>query len=206
MRHARSTAAATLILGLMAADSATAQLTPTQQGLRPVQPMVADVDPLRQSLQRIQPGLGVFGQDSDSFVYRRVLPGGGLDPNKVYYIQPGISAQFDRSSYVDFQIEKDTYTARVIPPNTLFFLGTPPVPPAPLQPDSPQLINAQVDGRADAVNAVPFPQDSDLAPNGEWMVNYKRFRESQRRGVMESIDRALAEPAATTVAPPAAKP
>lgn len=169
---------------LLPAGFAAAQNAPGS-GFRPVDPTVGDVDPLGISQRQLNNGFGAIGQDS--YTYRRTD-----DPSKLYYMQPGITAQFDRSQYgTYFDSQGNAMTLQQIPPNTVFFLGRPPGPPAsPPPPPSPWMINGEVDGRVAAVSMMGSDGE-ELRPGRlslDWQ-RYRVFREAGRRDVLGALDR-----------------
>lgn len=156
--------------------------TPQQQGFRPLDQIIEDQDPLRHSLRRVQQGIGFTGQES--YVYTRPGEGG-----RIYYIRPGIVASFDRSEY--FQLQ-DGPLLQMIPPNTIFYLGSPPPVPDVEQgrPRSPLMQDRQVDRR---IGAVPRTGAAFDLPPQDAMSRYFTWRRLHRQALVEAIDRTVAQ-------------
>jgi len=125
--------------------------TVQQQGLRPVDQMVEDIDPTQISLRRENAGLATLGERQN--VFRRIVPDAGpYSPGsqRLYFISYGIIAEFDRSEY-GMLMKKGQPTGailQVIPPNTVFHVGLPPPIKPPLDPDV--IVPGMVQGRVDA--------------------------------------------------------
>ena len=136
-------------VGALCCCAATAAIAQSleQRGYVPIEPMIADVDPLARSLRVQEPGLSLTGQYSPLF--RRVSPDGALG-DRVFFIQAGVVVEYDRSDYL---LLENGDVLLVPPPNTLFHLGlpvTPSVSPYDRPLTSPQSIDTMLDARLDA--------------------------------------------------------
>lgn|GEM_PF-4314953 len=143
--------------------------TVEQQGLRPVDQMVEDIDPTQVSLRRENAGLATIGERQN--VFRRIVPDAGpYSPGsqRLYFISYGIVAEFDRSQYGLLR-KNDKPTGailQIIPPNTVFHVGLPaPIKPA-LDPDA--IVPGMVRGRVDA--RVHSPPQAGGPVTGRWIM------------------------------------
>ena len=187
MRPITINLAALAIFAGFAAAEARAQ-TLVQQGYRPVEQIVEDIDLLSTSYRRVEPGLGAQG-GADTRVYRHINR-----PGKLYYIAPGITAEYDRSSYSWFRIDKKEWKLfQLIPPNTVFHVGPPPAAEPPLDTRPPNMLREQsrIIGYAgpDVVQTSGWRRIED--PNDShrqalWR-RYGLLREAHRRAVLEAI-------------------
>lgn len=167
-----------------------------QKGYQSVEQVVGDIDPLHVSQRQVETGLGEFGQGSS--VFRRIDPTGPAG-NRLYFITPGFIAEYDRSSYFDFEDKHgNNYTAQEVPANTVFRIGLPPAPEAPRRDPVPGMVDAQVDGRSDGRRRTgPAPIDASMrqapAPveRVRWM-QYLQARVAQRQAVAQAMDRLAA--------------
>jgi hypothetical protein len=178
--------------------------TVTDQGLRPLDPLIEDVDPLRRSLRVVEPGLRSTGEQSS--VFERVTP--GREPftrprtQRIIFVSEGIIAEFDRSQYV---VQPRTgRTFQTIPPNTVFYIGRP--PSAAPMPDVPQAENAHTAARRVEGRLMPIPpagapgadasvtgRAGEPAPNG-W-DRYALLYAEQRVRVLRALERKAEGPA-----------
>lgn len=144
------------ILVLLFAAAASAQ-TMTEQGYRPVDQVVEDVDPLGVSLRKIDPGLQSIGEQNT--VYRRIVPGetpyDREQTNRLYYVSYGVVAEYDRSEYIYLFDRKGRPAgmAQRIPPNTVFHIGLPDSLPAPAVATAQ---SGQLSGRVDGAAWAPM--------------------------------------------------
>ncbi len=178
----RTFALITCCLALVPA-AASAQ-TPYQQGFEPVDRLREDIDPLQRSLRRVEQGLGQVGQESN--VYRRP------DSQRLYYIEPGVVAEFDRSEYFWFRTRRQgDVLVQAIPPGTVFHIGTPPAKTEPVPPpDHPLMVDARVHERLGGPARAQTPRD---AAHTTWL-DYRAVRATQHQTVLSSLDRALRQP------------
>ena len=165
------------------AGRASAQLTPTQRGLQPVEQRLEDADPLFNSRRQIDVGLGL--DTKNSYVFRK--PG---DDQRLYYMRPGYVAEYDtRSDYIDVWGKHGELMAVIsmIPPGTRFLI-TPPLaePTGPARPDPPELIHARINGRV-ATQFRPDGQTTD-EPVASALA-FSSLRKSQTQSVLKAIDR-----------------
>jgi len=160
------------------ATSADAQ-TVRARGYEPVEQTVADTDPLAVNMRRVEAGLQQQGGQSSS-VFRRA----GADNDKLYYVAPGIVAEYDRSSYMWFRVTKKRWKLyQLIPPNTVFHLGLPPPEPQPLPPNALRT-HRMVDARPTSAPRA----DSDLEPLAAQWARYRAFHRTQHRALLDAID------------------
>lgn len=125
--------------------------TVTEQGFRPVDPRVADLDPLGRSLRVIEPGLATTGERSA--IHQRIMPGGNHyeqpRTQRLYFIAQGFMAEYDRSQYVGTR-RGDVFAT--IPPNTVFHITPPREPTAPeLEAPGADQVDGRINGRATEV-------------------------------------------------------
>lgn len=168
-----------------------------QRGFEPVGQITDDTDPLQKQLRRVEGGMRTSG-GQNTFVYRRAGLSAGK-PAKLYYIAPGVVAEYDRSDYGWFEVKKDEYwILQKIPPNTLFHIGLPPAEPAILDPErQPPLrlqrrVNRRVDARAadapvEGAELGEAEGESNAAEQQTWQ-RYREFAQVQRRAVLETLD------------------
>ncbi len=190
---------------------------PVDEGFKPIEQIVGDIDPLSRSLRKLSPGLGSVGQDTN--VYQK--------NDKFYYIHNGIVAEFDRSDYIRVQSRNSDRIFQLIPPNTVFHFG---LPGHPLfhKPGystlSPYLLNQRVSGLApvdemaqpqtpiSTTGRVPTDREKALMASGDpppveqtvqaaWQ-EYSSTRLAQRRAVLSAIDRAVQQEILEKSAPP----
>lgn len=162
------------------------QQDPTDGPRRIVDPAVEDVGPLSRSLRLLDPGIGLPG----SFERVEQVPG----HDELYMrIAGGLYAVFPRSLYVPTRAGD----AALIPNDTIFYIGPPPLlsepmPPRPIEPESPRTIGSgsrvlhaeQPDG--------PQPGDPDFQPSIAEPTVYRsaRLMELMRRaGAVASNER-----------------
>ena len=166
----------------MLAESSQAQ-TVEQQGYRPVDQTIEDIDPLGVSLRKVDPGLLTIGERTN--VYRRIVPGQSpyeqQQDGRLYFISYGVVAEYDQSQYIYLFDRKGRPAgiAQAIPPNTVFHLGlpkveTPPTAEVPLAP-------GQIDGR---VQPVP---DEQAEPDVS--ISYDQLVRRQRDVVVGALQR-----------------
>ena len=105
-----------VLIGLLAAPVFAE--TMEERGFRAVDPAIADMGPHARSLRHIETGIGTTGQFRT--VYRRVLPDGDQS-DKLYHVEPGLIAEFDRVGYVR---TRNGQVLQAISENTLFYRGT----------------------------------------------------------------------------------
>lgn len=159
---------ALLVTAAWCGRSALAQ-TVQQQGLRPVEQMVEDIDPTQISLRRENAGLATLGERQN--VFRRIVPDAGpYSPGsqRLYFISYGIVAEFDRSEYGMLMKQGKPTGAilQVIPPNTVFHVGLPPPIKPSLDPDA--IVPGMVQGRIDA--RVHSPPQVGGPVTGRWIA------------------------------------
>lgn len=175
------------VLAAATACPATAQ-TLQQKGYQAVEQRVGDVDPMHQSMRKIESGLYEYGQGSS--VFR------GPDAQRLYFITQGFALSYDRSQYFEFEDRRgQTYVGQEVPPNTVFHLGLPSQPPAPPRQPSPYEVNAQVDGRVTTGRRVfaegsPTGYDAQRVARQQW-VQYAAARQAQCDAVIAAIDRVI---------------
>lgn len=182
-------------------SAALAQQTLEERGYQAVEPMVQDRDPLAGGLRRLEAGLRSQGGQG-SYVYRQ--KGGAPGQEKLFFIAPGIVAQFERSDYKLFEVQKDTYQVLpVIPANTVFHIGQPPAAPSsepvPLSPIARQLrVDTRVDARVHQDWREETQDENDLS-RGKWR-RYIAYSEQRQKAVLDTLGK-LGD--ATDVAPSA---
>ena len=171
-----------------------------QKGYEAVEQRVGDVDPLHQSMRKVESGLYEFGQGSS--VFR------GPDAQRLYFITQGFTLSYDRSQYFEFEDKHgQTFVAQQVPPNTVFHLGLPQQPQtiAPRAPSSPYEVDAQVDGRVTGQMRAntAAPTDPTIgydvpslshAPMNQWQ-QYAASRQAQCDAVIAAINRIVNQPA-----------
>lgn len=122
-----------------------------QQGYQPVDQLRDDVDPLSRSLRQRDVGLSITGDHQN--VYRSA----GDSGKRLYYISPGVLAEFDRS---DYALTREGGIVQLAPPNLVYHIGQPQRTPAPLPPPaSERMVTGRMNGRVDAEVSTPSPQD-----------------------------------------------
>lgn len=183
--------AATLTTAPALADSTARQGQPIEQrGYEPVESLVDDVDPSAESLRQLQSGNRQEG-GQETFIYRER---GAETNDRLYYIAPGVVAEFDRSEYRSVEVQRQQVLLHKIPANTTFHLGLPEKEPAapPLR-DSPFRLSLRIDGRRD--RSQPAPDDAaegEGAPRGaaapDWAAYGRQYR-TQQTAVLQAIDR-----------------
>jgi hypothetical protein len=179
---------AVVILALVggAGVSTAAAQTLVDRGYRAVEQTSEDMGPLSRSFRRVEPGLHQSGGQA-STVYRRAGA-----PNKLYYIAPGITAEYDRSSYAWFEIQKDDWRLfQLIPPNTVFHLGPPPADaeaplPAPNAIRDASVVDARVQGAVSEPAPAPAPNRTAIAAADRW-ASFDRFRQAQLKVVASAL-------------------
>ena len=169
-----------MLLGMLAATAGPAAgQTVRDRGYEAVEQRVGDLDPLAINLRRVESGLREQGGQS-SYVLRR--PG---EKKKMYYVAPGVVAEYDRSDYMWFRYKQREpwRLVQLIPPNTVFHLRLPPIEPEPLPPNamrSRQLVDASPDLARRAIE----PRDPQA--DYRW-ARYRAFQRTQRRALLEAI-------------------
>jgi hypothetical protein len=173
--------------------------TLTDRGYQPVDQITEDIDPLSRSLRRLDPGLAEQGGPA-SRVYRRAG-----HPHKLYYVEQGFTAEYDRSSYSWFRVTKKEWKLfQLIPPNTVFHLGLPRAQPQD-PPARPNLLreSARVAGEASSSR-----ETGGAAPGAggllqrpyEWQ-RYTSHAAAHRSAVLEALEVGDSEGADTAVEP-----
>lgn len=155
-----------------------------RRGYRAVDGLVEDMDPNARSLRQIQPGLRQQGGQQGANVYRKR----GSDNGRLYYVTPGVVAEYDRSQYIGVENRGQFYIFQDIPPNTVFHIGLPPAneeaaPP----PDSPYRVDARIDARSDRSSSADAER-ATRSGSPDWS-SYARHRQAQRAAVIQAIDR-----------------
>lgn len=143
--------AAAIAAGMWCASIASAQ-TMQEQGMRPVDQMVSDIDPTQVSLRQQDAGLSTIGERQN--VYRRIVPDAGpYQPGnqRLYYVSYGVVAEFDRSEYGVIRDKNSDLNGAIlqfIPPNTVFHIGLPRAPHPQVDPNVqlPGMVDGRVDG------------------------------------------------------------
>lgn len=164
------------------------------RGYEPVEGLFEDLDPSARSLRQLEPGLHQQGGQQGTYVYRQR----GNDDSRLYYVTPGVVAEFDRSQYIQVEYRRRQYIFQQIPANTVFHL-TLPRTQAEAQTqrrvDSPYRLELRVDGRAQR----PEGREQDEAderpspPPVDWAA-YTRHRQAQQAGVLRALDRLSRQP------------
>lgn len=157
--------------------------TMEQQGYRPVDQTIEDIDPLGVSLRKVDPGLLTIGERTN--VYRRIVPGqtsyDQQQTGRLYFISYGVIAEYDQSQYIYLYDRKGRPAgiAQSIPPNTVFHLGLP-KNDVTKSADLP-LAPGQVDGRITGL------LDNDPVPNER--ASYDQLVRRQREVVVGALRR-----------------
>ena len=163
------------VAGLWSVAPAFAQ-TVQQQGLRPVDQRVADIDPTQVSLRHEYSGLSTIGERQN--VFRRIVPGAGPyapSSRRLYFVSYGVVAEFDRSEYA---MTRKGAILQFIPPNTVFHIGLPAAPKPKLDSDTP--VRGRVRARVDAM--VRWVPSYDAAVTGR-PVSFSQSRRNDRNEV-----------------------
>jgi hypothetical protein len=157
--------------------------TMEQQGYRPVDQTIEDIDPLGVSLRKVEPGLLTIGERTN--VYRRIVPGqtpyDQQQTGRLYFISYGVIAEYDQSQYIYLYDRKGRPAgiAQSIPPNTVFHLGLPKngVMKSADLPLAPGQVNGRITGLL----------DSEPVPNER--VSYDQLVRRQREVVVGALRR-----------------
>ncbi|MBW3543052.1 MAG: hypothetical protein KY476_22565 [Planctomycetes bacterium] len=165
---------------VLSAPAAMGQSRLQQQGYQPVEQLVDDMEMLRGSLRRVDAGLQSRGGQGTS-VYRR---SGAGDKDKLFFIAPGVVAEYDRSDYMLVEVERDDFRIfQIVAPNTVFHIGLPDDQPAARQvsPLSRAL-------RADQSAPQPDAQRQPVRTGPDPWASYRAFRHRQQAMVMQALD------------------
>jgi len=192
---ARSFIPAVLAVAALAvvARPAAAQ-TPQERGYVPVDPRVADLDPLQKSLRVVDDGSGDVPNQRTQ-VYR--APGradgspAAATGDKLFVVQQGVIAEYDRSRYLDFYVKRiGIVTVQDVPANTVFHIGLPKLPSDQdhATPTSPQFVDARIDGRDLRRSLRDLPGAAAPDPAVAWNA-YRRALHANRFAVIRAIDR-----------------
>ncbi|MBI1371252.1 MAG: hypothetical protein GC159_00610 [Phycisphaera sp.] len=169
-RHVVTWAVGTAAALLAAAPGPARAQSPRHEGFAPVEQGIADVDPLRDSLRQLAPGIGPVGQES--WIYQRVDPSGrAVRPDRLYLIAPGVVAEYDRSQYIRITDDDRTYILQKIPPNTVFHIGLPTAPP-------PGQLNGSIVGSTTPRRQIAAPPP--IVTRTDWTAWAQHRREIQR--------------------------
>ncbi len=171
---------------LLGAGDAVRGQTPSELGLRPIEPTVEDIDPLLRSMRRIEPGLR--SASGTGRLYRQIAP--GTEPNnvasreRIIHIAQGFVASYDQSQY---GITRDGDIFAVIPPNTVFYLTVEDsvTPQRPSVAFDDRQIPGRVDGRVDG-RVGPLPSDTAGRRGGTW-DDYDVMAAAQRAVVLRRL-------------------
>lgn len=176
MRFAGSTTL--LLLALLCAGPVSLAQTLQQQGFKPVDPLIDDVDPLATSLRQHSIELQVDGGGRQR-LFRRTIPGDPITrrpaQEKLYLIDRGVTAEFDRSDYVQSRKGR-IYT--LIPPNTVFHLGVPQEhyqPKVSNLPDPPQLVDTRISGQTNQTDENAKPRGNIMGSNSSRPIARSRY-------------------------------
>jgi hypothetical protein len=179
----RSSSTLVMALMLLGASGAFGQ-TLERRGFQAVEQIWDDTDPLARGLRRIE----------GSRVYRRAH-WSGSGPEKLYYIAPGVVAEYDRSDYGLFEVKKNEYRIfQLIPPNTVFHIGLPPEQPTePFRP-SPLSLASRIDTRIHGSIERETPSPSSAEPDMSWQASRQQWTrylaesEQRQQAVLAALD------------------
>ena len=195
----------TLTVSAACTLSAAAQ-TLEQQGFKPIDPLIDDVDPLSISLRQHSLELKNDGGGKQRY-FRRTIPGdpltGRQSKSKIYLIDRGVVAEFDRS---DYALGDKGRVFSLIPPNTVFHLGIPKeetAPKTPHLPPPPEMINRRINREISSNPRTPRLLASNVnRPMNTQKPYYKRktrpknaiLRQQRFYAVLSAIDDAAKTP------------
>lgn len=166
------------LLALLCAGPVCFAQTLQQQGFKPVDPLIDDVDPLSTSLRQHGIELKVDGGGRQR-LYRRTIPGDPMtrrpEQEKFYLFDRGVTAEFDRSDYAR---SRKGRVFTLIPPNTVFHLGVPREqfkPKVSNLPDPPQLVDTRINGESRQVDTNKKPKGHVMGTNSSRPISQSRY-------------------------------
>ena len=196
---------------LLAGADVSAQ-TVEQRGYRPVDQTVDDVNPGQVSLREREGGLKTTGERNN--VFRRASPdtaGPTVErkSDRLYYISPGVIAEFDRSEYAH---HRRAGILQFIPPGAVFHLGMPneaEAEQASTLPPPPELIDDRMTASRvgaemmdDRLPRIESPTRDDqsstyprVEPGEQLMRGYLRRMAEQRASVLKALHRMVSNAA-----------
>ncbi|MEX2672773.1 MAG: hypothetical protein WD294_11760 [Phycisphaeraceae bacterium] len=155
-----------------------------RRGYEPVESLVDDVDPTATSLRELQSGLGIQG-GQETYVYRQR---GKQNADRLFYVVPGVVAEFDRSEYMRVEHRGQQHIFQMIPANTVFHLGLPNLEQDRSTVDPPLRLDRRIVTAQNTANI----EQNDGAPSRSRAVDwdaYARHRQAQQEAVLRAIDR-----------------